>query len=91
MLIETERIIPVTKLQKELTKRVKEVSQSGEPLYIFKNNDFEATLVSAEEYQYYSALDEIFEQFEIKSMLDERLSTYDSTHNKSWDSIREDI
>ena len=91
MLLETNQMIPVTKLQKELTKRVREVSETGEALYILKNNSMEAVMLSFEEYEHLQTLEELFEQMEIKSMLESRLSNYNPKNNKAWDEIREDI
>lgn len=43
MLVETDRIIPITRLQKEPTQSVRELSETGEPIYIYiyilKNNN----------------------------------------------------
>jgi len=90
MLLETNQMIPVTKLQKELTKKVREVSETGEALYILKNNNMEVVMLSFEEYEHLHNLEEIFEQLEIKSMLEKRLSNYNPKNNKTWDEIRED-
>ena len=91
MLLETNQMIPVTKLQKELTKKVREVSETGEALYILKNNNMEAVMLSFEEYEHLRNLEEIFEQLEIQSMLEKRFSNYNPKNNKTWDEIREDI
>ena len=91
MLLETNQMIPVTKLQKELTKRIREVSETGETLYILKNNSMEAVMLSFNEYEYLHNLEEMFEQMEIKTMLEKRLSTYNANNNKAWDEIREDV
>ncbi len=91
MLLETDKMIPITKLQKELTKKIREISETGEALYILKNNNMEAVILSFEEYEYLHNLEEIFERLEIKSVIEERLSNYNSYNNKSWDKIREDI
>ena len=91
MLLETNRMIPVTKLQKELTKKIREIGETGEALYILKNNNMEAVMLSFEEYEYLHNLEELFEQMEIKSMIEERLVNYNLKNNKSWDQIREDI
>jgi PHD/YefM family antitoxin component YafN of YafNO toxin-antitoxin module len=32
-------MVPVTKLQRELTQRLKEVSETGEPVYVLRNNE----------------------------------------------------
>ena len=37
MLVDTEKMIPVTKLQRELTQKLKEVSETGEPVYVLRN------------------------------------------------------
>ncbi len=63
----------------------------GEVLYILKNNKMEAVLLSFEEYEHLHNLEEMFEQLEIKSMLEERLSTYSMDNNKSWNEIKEEI
>ena len=91
MLLETNQMIPVTKLQKELTKKIREISETGEALYILKNNNMEAVMLSFEEYEYLHNLQELFEQMEIKSMLEERLAKYNPENNKPWDQIREDL
>ena len=91
MLLETNQMIPVTKLQKELTKKVREVSETGEALYIMKNNNMEAVMLSFNEYEHLHNLEEIFEQLEIESMIEKRLSNYNPGNNESWDKIREDV
>ena len=91
MLLETNQMIPVTKLQKELTKKIREIGETGEALYILKNNNMEAVILSFEEYEYLHNIEELFEQMEIKSMLEERLADYNPNNNKSWDKIREDV
>ncbi len=91
MLLEANKMIPVTKLQKELTKKIREVSKTGEALYILKNNNMEAVILSFEEYEHLHNLEEIFEQMEIKTVIEERLSTYNASYNKEWKEIREEV
>ena len=91
MLLETNKMIPVTRLQKELTKKIREVSETGEALYILKNNNMEAVMLSFNEYEHLHNLEEMFEQMEIKTVIEERLSTYNAAENKDWEEIREDI
>ncbi len=91
MLLETNQMIPVTKLQKELTKKVREVTETGEALYIMKNNNMEAVMLSFNEYEYLHNLEEIFEQMEIQSMIEKRLSNYNPENNELWENIREDV
>ena len=90
MLLEANQMIAVTKLQKELTKKVREVTESGEALYILKNNNMEAVMLSFKEYEHLHLLEQLFEQIEIQTMLDERLEHYNPDNNFSWNQIRED-
>jgi len=89
MLVESSRIMPITRLQKELTQTVRELSDSGEPVYILKNNNMEAVIVPFEEYEYLANLEEAFEYFEIDEMLKKRLGSYNKENNVDWNSIRE--
>ena len=90
MLIETRQMIPITRLQKELTQTVRELSDSGKAVYILKNNTMEAVLLSYHEYEYLKNIEEVFEQYEIKNMLERRLKAYKSQNNISWEEIREE-
>lgn len=89
MLVESDKIIPITRLQKELTQTVRELADTGEPVYILKNNNMEAVMLTFEEYKHLSDLEEMFEYFEVKDMLDERLRNYLQERNLDWNSIKE--
>ena len=91
MLVESEQIIPITRLQKELTKKVRELSDDGKALYILKNNNMEAVMLSFSEYEYLRELEDVIEQFEIKAEIEMRLSNYDRKENISWETLREEI
>ncbi|MDR1277825.1 MAG: type II toxin-antitoxin system Phd/YefM family antitoxin [Treponema sp.] len=91
MLVETKQMVPITRLQKELTQTVRELSDSGKAVYILKNNNMEAVLLSYDEYEYLKNIEEIFEQFEIKNMVEKRSGKYDPKNNISWEKIREEI
>ena len=88
MLIETKQIIPIIHLQKTLTQTVRKVSDSGEAVYILKNNNVEAVLLSYQEYEYLKEIQEIFEQFEIKNIINIRLKNYNPVKNASWEKIK---
>ena len=88
MKIDTERIIPVTRLQKELTKQIQEVSEKGNPLYVFKNNELEAVVVSADEYEQLAEMREFIEYVEVAAVIEKRLASYDRKNNISWDRLR---
>ena len=88
MLVETKQMIPITKLQKQLTQTVRNISASGEAVYILKNNNMEAVLLSYQEYEHLKEIEEIFEHFEIKNIVDSRMEKYNPQKNVSWDKIR---
>ena len=91
MLVESKQMIPITKLQKELTQTVRRLSSSGEAVYVLKNNNMEAVLLSYHEYEYLKEIEEIFERLEIKNSIETRLEKYNSKKNISWESIKEEI
>ena len=90
MLVETAQMMPITKLQKELTQTVRKVSEENESIYILKNNNMEAVMIPFQQYEYLSMLEEVFERLEIAQNIKARLKKYDASKNVSWDSIRED-
>jgi PHD/YefM family antitoxin component YafN of YafNO toxin-antitoxin module len=88
MLIETDRMIPVTKLQKELTKRVRDISEGGSPLFILKNNEMEAVILAPAEYEYLMNLAELIEQYEINDVIVKRMKNYKRSKNVKWNDLR---
>jgi len=88
MLVEPKQMMPITRLQKELTQTVRGLSSSGKAVYILKNNSMEAVLLSYQEYEYLKDIEEIFERLEIKNFIDARMEKYDPKNNVSWKSIR---
>ncbi|MFP4364229.1 MAG: type II toxin-antitoxin system Phd/YefM family antitoxin [Spirochaetia bacterium] len=89
MLLETKQMIAVTQLQRELTKKIREISETGEPLYILKNNKMEAVILPFEEYEHLHQLEELVEQIEIKDMLETRLKKYNPAENIPWEELRD--
>ncbi|MCL2067778.1 MAG: type II toxin-antitoxin system Phd/YefM family antitoxin [Treponema sp.] len=88
MLVETKQMVPITRLQKELTQTVRNLSDSGEPVYILKNNNMEAVLLSYQEYEYLKEIQEIFEHLEINNIVTTRLENYNPSKNVSWAKIK---
>jgi len=91
MLVEAKQMVPITRLQKELTQTVRKLSDSGKAVYILKNNNMEAVLLSYQEYEYLKSLEEILEQYEIKKMVETRMEKYNPKKNVSWEKIKEEI
>ena len=88
MFVDTEKMIPVTRLQRELTQRLKEVSETGEPVYVLRNNEMAAVIVSAEEYELLTQAEEILEHLEIADKIEKRLIGYDRSKNIPWERIK---
>jgi PHD/YefM family antitoxin component YafN of YafNO toxin-antitoxin module len=88
MLVETDRMIPVTKLQKELTKRVRDISEGGSPLFILKNNEMKAVVLAPVEYEYLMNLSELIEQYEINDVIVKRMKNYKRSKNVKWNDLR---
>jgi len=89
MLVETKQMMPITRLQRELTQTVRALQDSGEPVYVLKNNNTEAVLLSFIEYEYLKNLEDIFERFEIKDIVEKRLKTYKPGKNIPWSKLKE--
>jgi PHD/YefM family antitoxin component YafN of YafNO toxin-antitoxin module len=88
MLVDSDNIIPITRLQRELTQKIREISDTGEPVYVLKNNNMEAVILSFNEYEHLMNLEEMFEYFEIDDMIKDRINHYDINNNVSWESLR---
>ena len=88
MLVETDRMIPVTKLQKELTKRFRDISEGRSPLFILKNNEVEAVILAPAEYEYLMNLSELIEQYEINDVIVKRMKNYKRSKNVKWNDLR---
>ncbi|MCL2213709.1 MAG: type II toxin-antitoxin system Phd/YefM family antitoxin [Treponema sp.] len=88
MLVEPKQMVPITRLQKELTQTVRTLSSTGEAVYILKNNNMEAVLLSFKEYEYLKEIEEIYERYEIKKIIDKRMETYNPKNNVSWKKIK---
>ncbi|MFI5295087.1 MAG: type II toxin-antitoxin system Phd/YefM family antitoxin [Thermodesulfovibrionales bacterium] len=88
MVVDTDNMIPVTKLQKELTRKLKEVTETGEPLYVLRNNEMAAVVVPPEEYKLLKQAEEILEHFEIAEAADKRLKGHDRSRNIPWEKIK---
>ena len=88
MLVDTDRMIPITKLQKELTKRIRSISEGGSPLYVLKNNEMEAVMLAPAEYEYLMNLSELIEQYEINDVIIKRMKTYKRSKNIKWQDLK---
>ena len=78
MLVEPKQMMPITRLQKELTQTVRGLSSSGKAVYILKNNNMEAVLLSYHEYEYLKEIEELFERLNIKNNIETRMKKIQS-------------
>jgi len=84
-------MVPITRLQKELTQTVRSLSTSGKAVYILKNNNMEAVLLTYKEYEYLKEIEEIYERLDIKNTIETRMKNYNPNKNISWKKIREEV
>jgi PHD/YefM family antitoxin component YafN of YafNO toxin-antitoxin module len=75
-------------LQKELTKRIRDISAEGSPLYILKNNEMEAVILAPAEYEYLMNLSELIEQYEINDVIKKRMKNYKRSKNIKWQDLK---
>ena len=88
MLVNTEKMVSVTKLQRELTQKLKEVSETGDPLFILRNNSLTAVILSAEEYETLKGVEELLEHLEIAEDVRERLKGHNRSKNIPWEKVK---
>jgi len=88
MLIESENMVSITKFQKEMTKRIRELQNTKRELYILKNNVVAAVLLDPDQYRRLKEMEELLEQSDIANLVAERMTHYDRSKNTSWDEIK---
>ncbi len=88
MQVNTEAIIPIARLQKELTAKLREVTDTEEPLFVMRNNTLAAVIISPAEYELLKDADDVLEHFEIADMIEKRLKTHDRSRNTDWDRVK---
>ena len=91
MLVNTEKMIPVTRLQRELTQKLREVHETGEPLFVLRNNEMAAVILSTEEYELLKQAGDILEHLEIAEVVEKRLKGYDRSKNIPWEKIKKNV
>ena len=91
MLVNTEKMIPVTRLQRELTQKLREVHETGEPLFVLRNNEMAAVILSTEEYELLKQAEDILEHLEIAETVEKRLKGYDRSKNIPWEKIKKNV
>ncbi len=88
MQINTEQIIPITRLQKELAIKLRKLTENEEPLFVMRNNSLAAVIISPAEYELLKDADEILEHLEIADMIEKRLKAHNRSRNMDWDKLK---
>jgi len=88
MLVNSEKMVSVARLQRELTQRLKEVSDTGDPVFVLRNNSLAAVIVSTEEYDALKQAEEILEHLEIAEVIQKRLTRHDRSKNIPWEKAK---
>ncbi|MEI6158125.1 MAG: type II toxin-antitoxin system Phd/YefM family antitoxin, partial [Atribacterota bacterium] len=74
MLIESDKMVSITKFQKEMTQRIRELQNTKRELYVLKNNVVAAVLLDPDEYCRLKEMEEMFEQSAIANLVTERMT-----------------
>jgi PHD/YefM family antitoxin component YafN of YafNO toxin-antitoxin module len=88
MQVDTERMIPIARLQKELTGKLRELSNTEEPLFVMRNNSLAAVIISPAEYEVLKDAEALLEHLEIAEMIDQRIKKYGRSKNISWEQVK---
>jgi PHD/YefM family antitoxin component YafN of YafNO toxin-antitoxin module len=88
MQVETQRMVPIAKLQKELTGKLRELTNNEEPLFIMRNNSLAAVIISPSEYELLKEAESILEHLEIAEMIDRRLHHHKRAQNIPWEQVK---
>ena len=88
MQVETERMISIAKLQKELTGRLRELTDNEEPLFIMRNNSLAAVIISPSEYELLKEAESILEHLEMAEVIDRRLKNHKRPQNIPWEKLK---
>jgi len=89
MLVDTDRIVGIAELQKNLPKIIRELEKEEKPLFVSKRNNISAVILSAEEYKKISKLLDLLEDIEIADQIRERMKNYDPKKNIPWEKVKE--
>jgi len=88
MQVDTERMISIARLQRELTGKLRELTNNEEPLFVMRNNYLAAVIISPAEYELLKDAEGLLEHLEITEMIGERLKNHDRSKNVSWSQVK---
>ena len=88
MLIDPGRMISVARLQKELTRKLHDVAERGEELFVLRNNELTAVIMAADEYASLKEAREMVEHLEIAGIVGERAKGHHRKRNVPWERVK---
>ena len=89
MLVDTDRIVGIAELQKNLPKIIRELEKEEKPLFVSRRNSISAVILPAEEYKKISELLNLLEDTEIADQIRERMKNYNPEKNIPWEKVKE--
>ena len=88
MLVDTDRIVGIAELQKNLPKIIRELEKEEKPVFVSRRNNISAVILSAEEYEKISELLNLLEDMEIADQIRDRMKNYNPEKNISWEKVQ---
>ncbi|WP_025209149.1 type II toxin-antitoxin system Phd/YefM family antitoxin [Hippea sp. KM1] len=89
MLVDTDRIVGIAELQKNLPRIIRQLEKEEKPVFVSRRNNISAVILSAEEYKKISELLNLLEDMEIADQIRERMKNYNPEKNVSWEKVKE--
>ena len=89
MLVDTDRIVGIAELQKNLPRIIRELEKEEKPLFVSRRNSISAVILPAEEYKKISELLSLLEDIEIADQIRERMKNYNPDENVPWGKVKE--
>ncbi|WP_456325886.1 type II toxin-antitoxin system Phd/YefM family antitoxin [Desulfonauticus submarinus] len=89
MFIDTDQMVSVTELQKQLPKFIRSVDTEKTKIFVSKRNKVKAVILSADEYENLMKAVELLEDLEISKNIEKRMKNYKPENNVSWEEIKD--
>ena len=89
MLVDTDRVVGIAELQKNLPKIIRELEKDEKPVFVSRRNNISAVILSAEEYEKILKPLSLLEDIEIADQIRERMKDYDPEKNIPWEKVKE--
>ncbi|WP_022670850.1 type II toxin-antitoxin system Phd/YefM family antitoxin [Hippea alviniae] len=88
MLINTDKMISITELQKQLPKIIRDIDSEKTKVFVSRRNKIKAVIMSTEEYETLLEAAGLLEELDISENLKKRMKNYNPDNNISWEDIK---